>query len=252
MNRLRGIGLKYDPDGGIHLTKPHEGRAYKEICEAARQLKAALIVLSTHGYTGLKHVFLGSTAERVVQHSPCPVLVVRQRRRQFERGKIRLRKILVPLDFSDWSRIAFECSVRLAREFDAELLLTHVIDPFCFPFGDEYAGVHSARLMEEARASAQTEMNKMTAQANVRYSIRIREGSPVTEICNLTKKDVDLIVIPTHGRTGLGHVLIGSVAERVVRHASCPVLVIPARAKLKTGPPGLKGLQLKSAEQKKR
>jgi universal stress protein A len=140
----------------------------------------------------------------------------------------------VPIDFSDCSRMAFECGVGLAREFDAELLLTHVIDPFCFPFGDEYAGVHSARLMEEARAFAQTEMNKMAAQANVRYSIRITEGSPVTEICNLTTRAVDLIVIPTHGRTGLGHVLIGSVAERVVRHATCPVLVIPARAKLKT------------------
>ena len=235
LNRLQGVALKYAPDGRVHVMKPREGRAYEEICGAARRLSAGLIVLATHGFTGLKHAWLGSTTERVVQHSPCPVLVVRQRGRRFQEGRIRRRKILVPLDFSDCSRMAFECGVGLAREFDAELLLTHIIDPFCFPFGDEYAGVHSARLIEEARASAQTEMNKMAAQANVRYSIGIREGSPVTEICNLMKRNVDLIVIPTHGRTGLGHVLIGSVAERVVRHATCPVLVIPTPAKLKTG-----------------
>lgn len=235
LNRLQGVALKYAPDGRIHVMQPREGRAYEEICDAARQLRAGLIVIATHGFTGLKHAWLGSTAERVVQHSPCPVLVVRRWGRRFQEGRIRLRKILVPIDFSDCSRMAFECGVGLASEVDAELLLAHVIDPFCFPFGDEYAGVHSARLMEEARVSAQTEMNKMAAQANVRYSIRITEGSPVTEICNMTKRDVDLIVIPTHGRSGLGHVLIGSVAERVVRHATCPVLVIPTRAKPKTG-----------------
>ena len=234
LNRLQGIALKFSPSGEIHVMKPREGRAYNEICESARKSGAGLIVIATHGTTGFQHVWLGSTAERVVQHSPCPVLVVRQRGRRFQEGGIRLRKILVPLDFSDCSRVAFDCGAMLASEFHAELLLAHVIDPFCFPFGDEYAGIHSARLMEEARASAQTEMKKMVAQAKVPYSIRIMEGSPVTEICNLTKRDVDLIIISTHGRSGLGRVLIGSMAERVVRHATCPVLVIPVRRKLKS------------------
>ena len=234
LNRLQGVALKFSPDGEIHVMKPREGRAYNEICEIARKLRAGLIVIATHGFTGFQHIWLGSTAERVVQHSPCPVLVVRQPGRRFQQGRIRLRKILVPLDFSDCSRMAFDCAVRLAREFHAELLLVHVIDPLCYPLGDEYGGVHSARLMEEARASAQSEMEKMVRNTKVHCSIRIREGSPAREICQLAKRDVDLIVAPTHGRTGLPHVLIGSVAERVVRHATCPVLVIPARGKLKT------------------
>jgi universal stress protein A len=162
------------------------------------------------------------------------VLVVRKRGRPFREEEIRLRKILVPLDFSDCSQVAFDCGVTLAREFHAELLLVHVIDPFRYPLGDEYGGIHSARLMEEARGSAQSEMKKLARKANVKCSICIREGSPAREICRLAKQDVDLIIAPTHGRTGLGHVLIGSVAERVVRHASCPVLVIPVRGKLKT------------------
>jgi nucleotide-binding universal stress UspA family protein len=71
----------------------------------------------------------------------------------------------------------------------------------------------------------------MAAKAGVRYSVQVRRGSPAAEICNAADQDVDLIVTSTHGRTGLGHVLIGSTAERVVRYALCPVLVIPARVK---------------------
>jgi nucleotide-binding universal stress UspA family protein len=59
----------------------------------------------------------------------------------------------------------------------------------------------------------------------------VRQGSPAREICEYANEDVDLIIISTHGRSGLGHALIGSTAERVVRYASCPVLVVPARRK---------------------
>jgi universal stress protein A len=85
--------------------------------------------------------------------------------------------------------------------------------------------------MREAADAAQKQMCSMAARANVRYSIGVIHGSPAVEICNAANEDVDLIVISTHGRTGLGHLLIGSVAERVVRHACCPVLVISARPK---------------------
>jgi nucleotide-binding universal stress UspA family protein len=235
LNRLQGIALKFSPDGRIHVMKPREGRAYNEICERAQKVRANLIVIATHGTTGLRHVWLGSTAERVIQHSPCPVLIVRKRGLRFQEKRIRLQQILVPLDFSHCSEVAFDCGVGLAREFRSELLLVHVIDPLCYPLGDEYGGIHSARLIEEARSCAQSKMKKLAREANVPCSIRIREGAPAREICRLAKRGVDLIIAPTHGRSGLSHVLIGSVAERVVRHATCPVLVIPVRRKLKTG-----------------
>ena len=69
----------------------------------------------------------------------------------------------------------------------------------------------------------------MAAKAKARYSLRVIDGSPAIQIRNAANEDVDLIVISTHGRTGLGHILIGSVAEHVVRYAHCPVLVIPVR-----------------------
>jgi universal stress protein A len=87
-----------------------KGRASDAVCHLARRLQTDLTVATTHGYTGLRHVLLGSTAERIVQHSPCGVLVVREHEREFvgetgsaetSEGTIRLKKILVPMDFSE-------------------------------------------------------------------------------------------------------------------------------------------------------
>ncbi len=241
MKQLQATAGMYDTRGGaIHVLKLREGRAYEEICGVARRLKADLIVIATHGYTGYKHMFLGSTAERVVQHSRCPILVVRLHARPWNgasdprtRKRFQLAKILVPTDFSECSRAGFKYGVQLARDLKAKLRLVHVINPHWYPFGDKYAALDAARLMDEAAQAAQGQMRRIAAKAGARYSCEVRRGSPAIEICNAANQDADLIVTSTHGRTGLGHVLIGSVAERVVRYARCPVLVIPAHVKFR-------------------
>jgi nucleotide-binding universal stress UspA family protein len=238
MKRLSAIALKYRTDGKMSALDPRTGTAYEETCATAREIKADLIVIATHGYTGYKHMFFGSTAERVVQHSACPVLVVRLHARHWNgagdartRTGFRLAKILIPTDFSNCSKTAFTYASVLARDFRAELRLVHVINPHWYPFGDKYAALDAAQLMEEASRAARKQMCSIAATSNVRYSVRVIHGSPAIEICHAANEDVDLIVISTHGRTGIGHVLIGSTAEHVVRHARCPVLVIPARYK---------------------
>jgi len=242
IKRLQALVLKYRTDSNVLALEPRTGVAYEEICTAARELKADLIVVATHGYTGYKRMFLGSTAERVVQHSPCPVLVVRQhidhRNGSIDprtRTGFRLTKILVPTDFSECSLIAFEYGLQLARDFNAELRLVHVINPQAYPFGDEYVALDHVQLMRETEYAEQKQMRSMAARAMTRYSVRVIHGSPAVEICNAANADADLIVISTHGRTGLGHLLIGSVAEHVVRNAHCPVLVIPSRGSLNSG-----------------
>jgi nucleotide-binding universal stress UspA family protein len=236
MKRLQALANRYRIDGKVSALEPRTGTAYDEICAVARELKSDLIVLATHGYTGYKRMFLGSTAERVVQHSPCPVLVVRHHLSRWNgTGDLRTRtgfeltKILVPTDFSECSDIAFDYGLQLARDFKAELRLVHVINPHAFPFGDKYTALDPAQLLRETGDAAQKHMRLMAARAKARYSVRLIHGSPAIQICNAAKDDVDLIVISTHGRTGLGHLLIGSVAQHVVRYAHCPVLVIPAR-----------------------
>ena len=141
----------------------------------------------------------------------------------------------MPTDFSECSRVGFNYALQLARDFKAELRLVHVINPHWYPFGDKYAALDAARLMNEAAGAAHKQMRSMAARANVRYSVQVIHGSPAARICNAAKEDTDLIVICTHGRTGPGHLLIGSVAEHVVRYAHCPVLVIPA-GKFRTRP----------------
>jgi universal stress protein A len=182
LKRLKAVASKYEAGGKIQVMNPREGRAYKEICAAAGQANVGLIVIATHGYTGLKHAFLGSTAERVVQHSPCPVLIVRQQAGEAEERSARLRRILVPIDFSSCSQLAFDCGVALARDFGAELRLVHVIESHSYPFGDEYTALDANRLMEGARKSAQREMREMAGQAKIQFSLQDRKGSPTKEI----------------------------------------------------------------------
>ena len=236
--RLEAVDLKYRVTGNVSALEPRSGTAYEEICAVAGELNADLIVIATHGYTGYRHMFLGSTAERVVQHSRCPVLVVRLHAMHWDVIRdpptstgFRLKRILVPTDFSECSRAGFEYGIRLARDFKAEVRLVHVINPHWYPFGDKYAALDAARLMDETAKAAQKQMRRMAAKAGARYSAEVRRGSPAIEICNAANEDADLIVTSTHGRTGLGHVFIGSTAERVLRYARCPVLVIPTRPK---------------------
>ena len=237
MKRLKAIASKYRTKGNVSAIEPRIGTAYEEICATAQEVKADLIVIATHGHTGYRHIFLGSTAERVVQHSSCPVLVARVHARHWNgatdprtRTGFQLRRILAPTDFSECSRAGSDYGLQLAHDFKAELRLIHVINPHAYPFGDEYAALDAAGLIRDAANAAQKQMRSMAAKADVRYAVRVTRGSPAVEICNAANEDIDLIVISTHGRTGLGHFLIGSVAERVVRHARCPVLVIPARS----------------------
>ena len=236
LKRLEAVVLKYRSGGNVSALQPRTGTACEEICAAARELKADLIVIATHGYTGYKHIFLGSTAERVVQHSPYPVLVVRLHARHWNgstsprtRTGFRLKKILVPTDFSECSKAAFAYARWLARDFKAQLQIVHVINPHWYPSGDKYAALDAAELIAEATRASQKQMRSMVAKSNIRDLAQVRHGSPAVEICNAADEDVDLIVISTHGRTGIGHLFIGSVAEHVVRYALCPVLVIPTR-----------------------
>ncbi len=236
MKRLEALVLKYRTDGKVSALKPRIGAAYEEICDVAQEVKADLIVMATHGYTGYKRMFLGSIAERVVQHAPCPVLVVRHHFSRWNgvgdlrtRTGFKLTKILVPTDFSKGSEKALGYGIQLARDFGAELRFVHVIHPSAFPFGHPYSVFNIGRFVDEAARAGQRKLRSMAARSKTRYSVRVVHGSPAVEICNEADDDVDLIVISTHGRTAFAHILIGSVAEHVVRYAHCPVLVIPTR-----------------------
>lgn len=157
---------------------------------------------------------LGSREAQLPSHDPGTALE--------PQPLFRLESILVPVDFSQCSQKALEYAVPFAKQFGARLALLHVIEP----------SVPTAEMMvvESESAAVATEKLKILQQEvrnAVPCTILLRTGSPPIEITGAASElGMDLIILSTHGRRGLEHVLLGSVAEKVVRQASCPVLVV--------------------------
>lgn len=193
-----------------------------------------LIVLGTHGRRGLKRVFLGSVAEQVVRRAACPVLTVCERLERQPPLRI-WRRILVPVDFSDHSRQALVHAKSIAASTGARLLLLHVMEPQRHP---TYYCSHP-KLLEKVdrrhRVLAAESLKRVNDEAkgpDVDVDAYALPGHDVQTIVDFAKdQKSDLIVQASHGRTGLKRFLLGSVAEKVVRHAPCPVLTVKAFGK---------------------
>jgi universal stress protein A len=143
----------------------------------------------------------------------------------------KIRKILAPTDLSDLSCIGVRYAMEMARDLSAEVIVLHVV-----PVGEDWAaprpGAAPVRdlLANETAALEKFLADKLADELNlVEIRKRVELGSPIPNIVNMAEREsADMIVMATHGRTGLKHILLGSVAEKVVARASCPVLVIPA------------------------
>jgi len=141
---------------------------------------------------------------------------------------IHLQRILVPVDFSDCGRKAIQYGIPLARQYHGKLILLYVVqEPYPVT---EFGGIALAQMEADLSANAVIELDKFANQEvrpHVPADARVVFGSPETQIVDVARSEaVDLIVISTHGRTGLEHMFLGSVVENVVRHAPCPVLVV--------------------------
>jgi nucleotide-binding universal stress UspA family protein len=140
-----------------------------------------------------------------------------------------IRKILVPTDFSEGSAAATEQALTLAHAFEASVTLLHVyqVPAYVFPDGSTFvAGPEvAARIEREAEDAIAAAARSAEQKSGVPVLTRTAIGAPFEEILRAAR-DFDLVVMGTHGRTGLRHLILGSVAERVVRQASCPVLTV--------------------------
>ncbi len=232
-DQLKNVAKKYSIELRRENIYALKGRPYEEICRLAGDAKIDLIVLSTRGNTGLKHLVLGSTAERVVRHSPCPVLVVRQAEGRNKKTRADFRRILVPIDFSECSMKGLAYARALAKQFKATLVLLNSVHLQYYVASDEYMRYDLPLLMQQAEKAARQQMRELVRQTDwdgTKVETTLEVGHAGQQICDRANdRGVDLIVTSTHGLTGLKHVLIGSTAEFVVRHAHCPVLVVPTR-----------------------
>jgi len=237
--RLKDMARKYSIElrrENIHACR---GRPFEEICRLARDRGIDLIVAVTRGNTGLKHLALGSTAERIVRYAPCPVLVVHplnlkekaEGNGKMTKRELGFRRILVPIDFSECSIHGLAYAKALAKQFGSKLVLLNSIALQYYFTSDEYARYDWPLLMEQAEKSSRSQMRELIEKTNwegIEVEASLQIGHAGEQICaRALEQKADLIVTSTHGTTGFKHILVGSTAEYVVRHAACPVLVVP-------------------------
>lgn len=141
-----------------------------------------------------------------------------------------IRRILVPLDFSDNARKALRYAEAFARQFGARLTLLHVVEPMIYPADSGFVPVetHSweGALVKETQGRLEA-LARESIGPGIEVEAVVATGNAFMEIAETARqREIDLLVITTHGYTGLKHLFLGSTAERVVRHAPCPVMVV--------------------------
>jgi nucleotide-binding universal stress UspA family protein len=142
-----------------------------------------------------------------------------------------IRSILVPLDFSQPSKEALEAAAGFARQFGTKLTLLNVVEPVATPdFAYHPLMMENDKIMAQSKRELERVPKSEGVDSELVEKVLVRNGVPYREITDAARTlKVDLIVIATHGYSGLAHVFMGSTAERVVRHAECPVLVVRGR-----------------------
>ena len=212
-----------------------EGRAPDALCQEATRSDADLIVMSTHGRGGLTRMWLGSVADAVVRQSASPVLLVRPQEgdEQFlEAQELTIRRVVIPLDGSTLSEAAIEPALELGRLFGASFTLLHVIS---HPTGASSYLPHTMRTnfstLEKAEDQARSYLERVRTSlddGSRQIDVDVVVGQqPARGILDyVAANNADLVSIATHGRSPVTRVLLGSTADKVIRGATTPILIV--------------------------
>jgi nucleotide-binding universal stress UspA family protein len=199
------------------------GTAYTELVRHAEELHASLIVVGSHGYAGLTRVFLGDVAERVVQKAGCPVLVARPH--------APTRRVLVGTDFSKPAERALHIAAEEARLRQARLTILTSIERYMRDVGwmAEFGAVgnYVEEEYQAERTKAEKQLRHVLERQGVDGDIEVTDvAAAAALIQHASRLDADLLVVGAVGAGWLQRLLIGHVAEKIVRHAPCSVLVV--------------------------
>ncbi len=218
---LAGLGVKRV------ATKLLNGVPWAQIVETLEADRTFdVVVMGTHGRTALARVLLGSVAEKVVRHAPCSVLTTRPD------GELGLfRHVLCPIDFSESSRHAAELGIELAARHDGKVTLVHVIEVPVLFRGEALAYDSVVDVDKRSTHLLLQWAADLSAKTPISVTTRIEIGRAGASLITVLENDpsVTLVVVGSHGRTGIRRALLGSVAEKIVRHSTCPVLVARRR-----------------------
>ena len=223
-------GQELGPDFGADAIT-RQGEPVEEIVAAVSDLNIDLIIISTHGYSGLKHALYGSIAERVLQAAPCPVCTIRKdlllRRNVGALPAEPWKNIVAPLDFSECSRHALRFAGALAQLAGGRLTLFHVVELTEARMSHPLLSFHVTRAMHRADASDKLQRwAQEEIPAGVPVSTIVRTGVPSFELIEraLGRMKSDLLVIGTHDYSWWKRLTEGGSTEQLVRHAPCAVI----------------------------
>jgi nucleotide-binding universal stress UspA family protein len=219
--RAGGLGL-------LAQSRIATGIPSEEVLAVAGAEDADLVVVGTRGKTGLEHVLLGSTAERIIRMAPCPVLTVPAgKQRAGECQKATVTSMLVPIDFSECSLDALEYGALIARRANVSMKLLHVLEPMSYGLDLTLPHIAQRESSKIAITKRLSDFVSALSPLGLVSDFLISGGLPADSILDAARaQSVDVIVMGTHGRRGLSHALFGSVAESVLRRSSCPILTV--------------------------
>ena len=226
INMIKAMLPKELPETGKVYPVVKFGKPFVEIIQVAKEKDVDIILIGTHGRAGVDRIILGSVAERVVRKAHCPVMVVR--RKKFTGFK----RIIVPVDFSDCSRKALKSAIAIAKAHKSNLIILHVfeesfVEPYVRAANSEEEAEEIIEKIELVNETKYDEFLKENDFSGIKYNKLLKKGIPETEIVKIAMdQQADLIVMGTHGRSGIKHILIGSTSEEVVRTVHCDIIVV--------------------------
>ena len=216
-------------EGDAIETAVLRGKPADAILDYADEHDVDLVSMGTHGRTGVSRYVAGSVTERVVRQASCPVLTTKAIERSELTGDY--GDVLIPTDGSDAASMAIDHGIEIAQKADARVHAVNVVDVGSVTLTPGYSAASELTERFEAEGERATEeIATRAADADLDVTTSVYEGLPARDLLDYADEhEVDLITMGTTGRTGLNRYLLGSTAERVIRHAEMPVLAVNAR-----------------------
>ena len=231
---LRKVALLFSDASSVDCTV-EVGNPPEVIVDKAAASRDTLIAVATHGRSGVKRWFLGSVADKVLHAASNDLLLVRTPEEATTIEAVALKSVFVPLDGSPLAESAMARAVELAKKMDLEVILLRISSFPTVYFVEGYTpdmGEIWDQIREEAEDYLREKIGQLQREGVKRVSMLAAEGHPAEKIIDLVqKKPQSLVAMCTHGRTGVGRWVLGSVTERVVRYSGDPVLVVRASTK---------------------
>ena len=195
-----------------------EGNAAKEIIAAAEEEKVDLIVIGKKGLSAIERLFIGSVANHVLRHSPVPVLMTKKKP-----GKPKFKRILVPTDFSDREEVERDYAWKLAKTFDADITLLHVLELHDYEFAPRVLEEMLDSVLKKMKQRKRSEQEDIKVKEEVYRAINASVG--IVDYADTDRSD--LIVISTCNQSKLERFFLGSTTEKVISYSHIPVFAIP-------------------------